>query len=77
MLASLHRSTRLAAAAVLLGGALAFQPAAPPPLQAGIECTIAYTECLTKARKLAIPLRQMGYVECMAEWVGCVSKKAM
>lgn len=76
MLASLHRPTRLAAAAVTLAAALAFQPAAPPPLEAGIECTIEYTACLAKAETLATPLRQMGYIECMAEWVGCVSEKA-
>lgn len=77
MLASLHRSTRFAAAAVMLGGALAFQPAAPPPLEAGIECTIAYTECIAQASTRKPVIREMGYIECLAEWVGCVKDKAL
>lgn len=75
MSASTHRPSRLVAAAVLLGAALALQPAAPAALRAGPDCTDQYEDCITEARSKKPILREMAYVECLAEWSGCVADK--
>lgn len=75
MLASAGRTTRLLAAAALLGAALALQPAAPAPLRAGPDCTTQYEECITEASLLKPILREMAYIECLTEWTGCVLEK--
>lgn len=72
MLAFAGRTPRLLAAAALLGVALALQPAAPAPLRAGPDCTTEYEECIAEASLKKPILREMAYIECLAEWTGCV-----
>ncbi len=75
MLAPAHRPSRLLAAVVLLAAALALPPAVPGPLRAGPDCTTEYENCLNESRQKPAILREMGYVECLAEWTGCVMGK--
>lgn len=75
MLASAHRPSRLLAAVVLLAAALALPTAVPAPLRAGPDCTSQYEDCLNESRTKPAILREMGYVECLAEWTGCVMDK--
>ena len=69
------RASRLLGAAALLGAALTLQPAAPAPLQAGPDCTEQYDQCITEASRKRPVIREMAYVECLAEWTGCVVGK--
>lgn len=70
-----RRVTNLLAAAVLMGAALAAGPGAPDPLLAEPDCTVEYHACIDEAREEPAIIREMGYVECMAEWTGCVLRK--
>lgn len=70
-----HRVTRLLAAAVLAGAALATGPGVPGSLSAEADCTDEYEACITEAREKPAIIREMGYVECLAEWTGCVLRK--
>lgn len=67
--------TRLVGAAALLGAALSLQPAAPAPLEADPNCTEQYDQCITEASAKRPIIREMAYVECLAEWTGCVIGK--
>lgn len=69
------RVSRLVGAAALLGAALTLQPAAPAPLRAGAECSEDYDRCITEASRERPIIREMAYIECLAEWVGCVIGK--
>lgn len=72
-----RHASRLLGAAVLLGAALAFQPAVPAPLAAGPTCTDQYEDCINESRSKPRILREMGYIECLGEWGGCVAAKIL
>lgn len=75
MFGSSPRLARLVGAAALLGAALALQPVAPATLHADADCTSEYDECITEASTMRSVIREMAYVECFAEWTGCVVRK--
>lgn len=47
----------------------------PPRLEAGTECTQQYAKCIAESGLLPSPFKEMGDVECGAEYVACVAKK--
>lgn len=67
----------VARALFALGTATLLNFGTPAVVQAGIECTQDYLECIDQAHNMPNPERQLAYFECSAEYAGCVRKKLL